>query len=564
MPDTQTVPHFDLSSLAGRQAALAQIQAGLAQQDAPAAVAFLAAVAAATETESIQRELDAIFPGVALLALPLVPETLAVELLDRYLTTLLDHEPVALKARLLLTLEAIPLRSRDAFKQQVLERLRRSNVSLTTTPIQSASGATLLPTVGNWLKLYLEARANTPSPDGFLAAQPNASHFSSDDRQRLAAFVVIVQRLAAASTTLEGLEDSVPIRQASGSFGVLTAGQVTPLGATPTAATSPAGRFAFHPDDERELAAHAGRLKGMNLTAPSSNEAAEAVAAHLLRAQQIAFSDGAHIRRFRTALVAYLKSIRSAQETREILTRPLETGGLGLTSAQADAVLAAAAQETSALTDPAAFAELRKRIAATALSAASLEEGAPPPDPSLTTPPPPTLPDVPARPSTIRRTPVPPPTGGQRPPSPGGLRYEARALPVRMTRPRPTESDRPFLADIRAAGRESRPRTMGPVDELKALTLDEFRSAGATEWAIRKLKERFDALSKESYSLRVQGIIGWRQSPLYGLYLELGNESMVSQRPIRVVIAARQAQGQPVLTENEFAAIADLNQTLRF
>lgn len=564
MPDTQTVPQFALSSPAGRQAALTQIQAGLAQQDAPTAVAFLAAMAAASELETIQREFGEVLPGVALLALPLVPEALAVELLDRYLTTLVDHEPAALKARLLLTLEAIPLRSRDVFKQQVLERLRHNSVSLTTTPIQTTAGTTLLPTVGNWLKLYLEARAATPSADGFLAAQPNASHFSSDDRQRLAAFVSIVQRLAAPSTTLEGLEDGVPVRQASGSFGVLTAGQVTSLGPTAAPAAGPASRFAFHPDDEGELAAHAGRLKDMNLTTASSSEAAEVVASHVLRTENITFPDPAHVRRFRTALIAHLKTIRSADETREILTRSLETGGLGLTAAQADAVLAAVAREASALTDPSAFAALRKRIAATAQPGPATEPEGVAADPALTPPPLPTLPEVPARPSTVRRTPVPPPSGGQRPPSPGGLRYEAKALPVRMARPRPTESDRPFLADIRAAGRGSRPRTMGPVEELKALTLDEFRSTGATDWAIRKLKDRFDALGKESYSLRVQGIIGWRQSPLYGLYLELGNESMTSQRPIRDVITARQTQGHPVLTETEFAAIADLNQTLRF
>lgn len=545
MTDSQRVPPPDLTSPTGRQAIPSYVSGLTQADDAAGAVELIFALDAAPDAAALWRDNEPLLARAVLLALPLLPEERAVELIEQGLVTLIDADPVGLVNRLHLTLTGVPLRKRDAFKRRLVERLHQGTATLTTTPIETAAGTTQLPTVGAWTGAYLAAAKQTPSPDGFVAAQPNAAHLSSADRQRLVGFVKVLQRLLAPSTTLEGIEDEIPVRQLDGTFGVLEGGTVRPLGAPVAVApalvlATASPRLAFHPEDEKEIAVHVGRLSQMAL-APSSAEAADLVATAVLRSQRLAFEDPSLERRFRTALTAHLKGIRSRSETHDIVSRPAGSGGLGLTDTQAEAVLVAAAAEVAALTDPAALAALKARLA--------------PPSPA----PPPSLPP---RPVPAASSPL--PTGAPRPPAPGGLPYQPRPLPVRMARPRPVPADRTFVADVRAAGAVPRPRTMGPVEELKALTLEEFRTAGSTTTGIRKLKERFDSLAKESFALRVQSILGWRQSPLSKLYLALGQESMTAQQPISAVIAARQARGEPTVTEAEFAAIADLNQTLRF
>jgi hypothetical protein len=46
--------------------------------------------------------------------------------------------------------------------------------------------------------------------------------------------------------------------------------------------------------------------------------------------------------------------------------------------------------------------------------------------------------------------------------------------------------------------------------------------------------------------------------------LDMGVESMERGEPINIVISRRATSNRPYLSENEFSAVADLNQQLRF
>ena len=105
----------------------------------------------------------------------------------------------------------------------------------------------------------------------------------------------------------------------------------------------------------------------------------------------------------------------------------------------------------------------------------------------------------------------------------------------------------------------------GPVDELRTLTLMDFRRLGAdTKQAVAHIVEKIELLGEESFGKRAEGTNAWRQSPLYKLYLEMGVESMERGEPIGIVISRRSTSNRPYLSEHEFTAVADLNQNLRF
>lgn len=104
---------------------------------------------------------------------------------------------------------------------------------------------------------------------------------------------------------------------------------------------------------------------------------------------------------------------------------------------------------------------------------------------------------------------------------------------------------------------------MSPAEELASLTTDDFRQMARTfAEAAGKVLERINLLAEESYSKRSEGIAAWRRSDLYKVYLGIGSESMASAQPIDVVIERRKAAGQPYLTTDEFAVLADLNRQL--
>ena len=109
------------------------------------------------------------------------------------------------------------------------------------------------------------------------------------------------------------------------------------------------------------------------------------------------------------------------------------------------------------------------------------------------------------------------------------------------------------------------PKVMGPVDELANLSVVELRRLGSTaQAATEKIKAKIDILEAESLLKRSEGIKGWQNSPVNQLYLQLGQEALNTGRQVEDVIQQRTLSQQPVLTKQEFDAIADLNKRLRY
>jgi len=125
---------------------------------------------------------------------------------------------------------------------------------------------------------------------------------------------------------------------------------------------------------------------------------------------------------------------------------------------------------------------------------------------------------------------------------------------------------RPPSPEKEKAGEEIKvtPKIYGPIDELRALKLFDWRRWGGPEEATSRILEKINMLTEESLSRGAEGKKAWRESEVYRLYLEIGAEAMDQGVDIKNVIKKRQEAGEPVLTEEEFEAIGRLNEHLRY
>ena len=120
---------------------------------------------------------------------------------------------------------------------------------------------------------------------------------------------------------------------------------------------------------------------------------------------------------------------------------------------------------------------------------------------------------------------------------------------------------KPRMEDVKSAA----PRLMGPVQELKALTLSEFRRlAKEPEQAAEKIMEKIDTLGQESFERRVEGIKAWQQSGIEQSYMALISESFRLGKSIAALAEEKRAQGEDVPSSAELAAIISLNSKLHF
>ena len=120
---------------------------------------------------------------------------------------------------------------------------------------------------------------------------------------------------------------------------------------------------------------------------------------------------------------------------------------------------------------------------------------------------------------------------------------------------------KPMVTDVRSP----QPRVMGPIDELKAMSMEEFRNLGASaEERAEDILEKVDVLLRESVSNKAAGIKAWKQSSVNKIYLDIGKKAILEGKSVEDIINTMQASNQPTLTIEEFDAIADLNKKLRF
>lgn len=116
------------------------------------------------------------------------------------------------------------------------------------------------------------------------------------------------------------------------------------------------------------------------------------------------------------------------------------------------------------------------------------------------------------------------------------------------------------ITDVRPA-----PKLLGPLEELSSLTLKDFRRLGtAPQEAVQKISSKIEFLGRESLTRKMQGIAAWQKSPLYQQYSSIMRQSLKDRTSPEATLARFAGQGQETLTKEEWYAIMELNQKLRF
>lgn len=109
------------------------------------------------------------------------------------------------------------------------------------------------------------------------------------------------------------------------------------------------------------------------------------------------------------------------------------------------------------------------------------------------------------------------------------------------------------------------PQVLGPIDELRYMTVKSFRRLNPDPIrATDRIKEKLELLGKEDYGKKIEGIVAWQDSPLNKTYLTLCRKALEVGKPI-IDILKSELQHDPLsLKPEELSAIISLNRALKF
>ena len=117
----------------------------------------------------------------------------------------------------------------------------------------------------------------------------------------------------------------------------------------------------------------------------------------------------------------------------------------------------------------------------------------------------------------------------------------------------------PVMEEIRVT-----PKIYGPAEELKTITIEDWRRWGTVNEGTKRILDKINLLAEESLVKKSQGIAAWKDSAVNQMYLDIGTEAIDNGLSVEQVIAKRQQEHRPTLTVEEFNAVSELNQRLRF
>jgi hypothetical protein len=361
--------------------------------------------------------------------------------------------------------------------------------------------------------------------------------------------------------------------------------------------------YHFSPEDAKEVKELAQKINGY-IKGSSVNDQIEEKLNDIVSKIQINFGSQLLSGRFRNILKTYLSGIRDRLETKQTLTKPLESGGLGFDVESAEKVLLIAdgdIKDISKVIDikpPKKISVPEDKLTSDRIEKlksagvrdieydlSSLERNKKVTDKIDTdhelAPPPPTRLQgtQEARPAG----PKPPTRQGKAPAKwteKTDLRRAAPSTPAKdkfittakqsETKPASPKITTEFRTPIQTGGKikmedvKFQPKIMGPIDELRYMSLVNFRRLDEDPLkAVIKIKEKIDILEEE-YSKKLEGIKAWRLCPVNRLYLKMGEASISKKRPINDIIEERKSRGKDYLNNREFEAIIKLNKELRF
>lgn len=293
-------------------------------------------------------------------------------------------------------------------------------------------------------------------------------------------------------------------------------------------------------EEEKEVAGLAEKAKALGT---AQGDAVEVRVRQAMKESGVILTDQTLASRLATVLTAYCKEVRNELETRALLMKPKEVGGLALTMSEAARLIASLGageksptQKIPALppkpiTSP--LPVVQKPLAPPQVIVQPTVKVQPVAIPKLSPQP---LPVKPVMPAPALR-PVTPPLQAKRP------------LP----------EAKPIVQDVTFT-----PTLVGPLDELRMSLIAWRRMAPTVKDRATKIEEKLCLLEEEAYPERLKGIAAWYGSEVVQRYEDVGRESLMTGKSVAEILTERQASGNFELSLEEFQSIAELNEKLRF
>ncbi len=125
--------------------------------------------------------------------------------------------------------------------------------------------------------------------------------------------------------------------------------------------------------------------------------------------------------------------------------------------------------------------------------------------------------------------------------------------------PKPIAS-KPVVKDV-----QSKKRLAGPVEELRYMTLTDFRRLSKDpNQAITKIMDSVELVQDQGYHKKVEAIKAWQASPVNQIYVSLTQRAIFESSPLEELRSSYDADKTKMLTKEELAAVIKLNTELRF
>lgn len=304
----------------------------------------------------------------------------------------------------------------------------------------------------------------------------------------------------------------------------------------------------FDKDESHELASHAQKVGEME-AAPLATSGGASVAENILNISQMSEDKETFLRRANALITSRLRDVRTKTDLRGYLGRPFKVGGLGLNPEILDKASGLIEDEYNKL-----HSQSAPKIAprpAPVEPVAVMEAPLPPsvaPRPAIKE-------EAPPAPEPVIPKPAPKPVVKIEPvPDAQRVIRPVRSAPV---------SDKPRVEDIKSApGRDGGPRTISAVDELKLLTIEDWRQYGTPDEAMKNVLQKVELLGKESITAKGQGIRMFRESALFQQYVALGRATLAQGKKLADALADKTINPGNI-TQDEFFAIALLNGKLK-
>jgi hypothetical protein len=114
-----------------------------------------------------------------------------------------------------------------------------------------------------------------------------------------------------------------------------------------------------------------------------------------------------------------------------------------------------------------------------------------------------------------------------------------------------SQNGRPVVMDVKFARRLS-----GPIDELRSMTLVDFRRLSKdARTSAERIKDQVGLVEEEGFERRVEAVRAWQSSPLHQMYLAIARRALQEGKPLEAVRQEQEKIAGSGITKEELAVL---------